>query len=360
MNASLIPLPLAQDVETKKILKKTAIAHRYLAELKGRSAIIPNQKILINTLSLQEAKDSSAIENIITTHDELYREGLFSEFSMNSAAKEVRNYANALSIGFDVIRERKLLSINDIVRIQEQLERNRAGFRKLPGTELINDQTGKVVYTPPQDSDTIISLMSNLERFINDDTMMDADPLVKMAIIHYQFESIHPFYDGNGRTGRIINVLYLVLKGLLDIPVLYLSRHFIKTKLEYYKRLQEVRENNAWEEWIAYVLDGVAATSRETIELVSEISEAIETYRTRIKDGYRFYSQDLINNLFFHPYTKIEFLERDLSVSRLTATKYLEAITSAGLLRKEKLGRSNYYINTALYNILTKDHGAST
>lgn len=189
---------------------------------------------------------------------------------------------------------------------------------------------------------------------------MDVDPLVKMAIIHYQFESIHPFYDGNGRTGRIINVLYLVLKGLLDIPVLYLSRHFIKTKVEYYQRLQEVRDNNAWEEWIAYVLDGVAATSRETIELVSEISEAIETYKTRIKDDYRFYSQDLINNLFFHPYTKIEFLERDLSVSRLTAAKYLEAITKAGLLRKEKLGRSNYYINTALYNILTKDHGART
>jgi len=353
----LRPLPPERDLETRPILKRLAIAHRYLAELKGVSGTIPNKGILINTLALQEAKDSSAIENIVTTHDELYREELNPGNTVNPGAKEVRYYANALRIGYESVKDRKLLAINDILRIQEELEGNRAGFRKLPGTDLVNDRTGEVVYTPPQDPGRIVTLMENLERFINDDTMLDADPLIKMALIHYQFESIHPFYDGNGRTGRIVNVLYLVLKDLLDIPVLYLSRYFMQTKGEYYRRLQAVRDAEAWEDWICYVLEGVERTSRQTIATVDDIASALMEYKHRIRDSFKFYSQDLINNLFNHPYTKIEFLMRDLDISRLTATRYLDAIAETGLLKKEKIGRSNYYINTSLYGILTRDYG---
>ncbi len=357
MTTALALLPPLQTelLETTAILKKAASAHRYLAELKGVSNSIPNQGILINTLSLQEAKDSSAIESIITTHDELFKEELFPDFASSAAAKEVRNYVTALRTGFELIKNKQLLTSNHILDIQSELEKNRAGFRKLPGTELKNEQSGETIYTPPQDHDTIVRLMNNLEYFINDDSMSEVDVLVKMAIIHFQFESIHPFYDGNGRTGRIINVLYLVQKELLDIPVLYLSGYIIRTKSDYYRLLQEVRDNNAWEEWILYMLTGVEQTARQTIRIVQNIKDAVMKYKHQIRDNYKFYSQDLINNLFYHPYTKIEFIERDLKVSRLTATKYLDSLADGGFLKKEKIGRSNYYVNSSLYAILTKD-----
>lgn len=357
MTTALALLPPLQTelLETTAILKKAASAHRYLAELKGVSNSIPNQGILINTLSLQEAKDSSAIESIITTHDELFKEELFPDFASSAAAKEVRNYVTALRTGFELIKNTQLLTSNHILDIQSELEKNRAGFRKLPGTELKNEQSGETIYTPPQDHDTIVRLMNNLEYFINDDSMSEVDVLVKMAIIHFQFESIHPFYDGNGRTGRIINVLYLVQKELLDIPVLYLSGYIIRTKSDYYRLLQEVRDNNAWEEWILYMLTGVEQTARQTIRIVQNIKDAVMKYKHQIRDNYKFYSQDLINNLFYHPYTKIEFIERDLKVSRLTATKYLDSLADGGFLKKEKIGRSNYYVNSSLYAILTKD-----
>ena len=354
MSYNIPTLPLAIELETVPVLKKAASAHRYLAELKGMSRSIPNQSILVNTLSLQEAKDSSAIENIITTHDELFREELFPEYASNASAKEVKNYVTALKRGFDLVQQSSLLTNNHILSIQEALENNRAGFRKLPGTELKNDLTGEIVYTPPQSPDEILRLMSNLERFINDDTMSTLDPLIKMSIIHHQFESIHPFYDGNGRTGRIINVLYLVAKGLLDIPVLYLSRYIVCNKADYYQKLQKVRENGEWEPWVLYMLDSVETTSRQTITIIQEIGTAINQYRDGIRESCKFYSQDLINNLFYHPYTKIEFLTKALNITRLTATKYLDALCAEGYLQKEKIGRSNYYINKALFGILTK------
>jgi Fic family protein len=356
MTFTLQPLPPAIDLETKAILKKTASAHRYLAELKGVSGTIPNQGILINTLSLQEAKDSSAIENIITTNDDLYKEELFPDYAVNASAKEVHNYITALKTGFDLVHKNGLLTSNHIQFIQGSLEKNKAGFRKIPGTDLKNNLTGEVVYTPPQDSDSINHLMTNLEKFINDDEFYEADQLVKMAMIHYQFEIIHPFYDGNGRAGRIINVLYLVLKGLLDIPVLYLSRYIIHSKNDYYNLLQKVRDEGAWEEWILYILTGIESTAKQTIKMIQEIKSALMDYKHRIRRDHRFYSQDLINNLFFHPYTKIEFIENDLKVTRLTAAKYLDLLAEDGFLRKEKIGRSNYYINTALYSILTKEY----
>lgn len=217
--------------------KKTAEAHRYLAELKGVAASIPNEAILINTLSLQEAKDSSEVENIVTRHDELYKASLFEEAITNPATKEVQDYAFALKQGFNTARKNKLLRLSDILLIQKNLEHNNAGLRKLSGTDLKNASTGEIVYTPPQHAEEIAKLMANLITYINDDSLCDAEPLVKMAIIHHQFESIHPFYDGNGRTGRIINILYLVTKELLNLPVLYLSRFIIHHKADYYSNL---------------------------------------------------------------------------------------------------------------------------
>jgi len=342
----------AERFETPALLKRLATASRSLAELKGVAASIPNQAILINALALQEAKDSSAIENIVTTHDELYRDGDARNASASLATKEVLRYRQALGAGFEQVRKTGLLTLNTIIDIQAELESNNAGFRKLPGTAL-KDAGGRTVYTPPQDAREIRGLMANLERFIHNQPPFDADPLIRMALIHHQFESIHPFYDGNGRTGRIVNVLYLVKEGLLDIPVLYLSRHIVRTKAEYYRLLQAVRTEDAWEEWVAYMLDAVDRTARETIATIGALKTLLMDFKQRIRADYKFYSQDLINNLFSHPYTKIEFLQGDLGVSRLTATKYLDALAKGGFLHKRKIGRNNYYINLPLFEILT-------
>ncbi|MBL7104086.1 MAG: Fic family protein [Bacteroidales bacterium] len=347
-------LPLEQDIESKKILKKLASAHRALAELKGIVSSIPNENILINTLGLQEAKDSSAIENIITTHDDIFKAELNLDGFKSLNAKEVQNYISALKKGFRLISKNKILTNNDIIEIQSELEKNNAGFRKVPGTALKNATTGEIIYTPPQDYYTIQELMTNLERFINDEILSDFDPLVKMAIIHYQFESIHPFYDGNGRTGRIINVLYLVMNDLLDLPILYLSRYIIEHKGEYYKLLQEVRETDNWGNWVLYLINGIEQIAKETIILIGKIRELIFEYKNLLRDNYKFYSQDLLNNLFKHPYTKIEFIENDLGVSRITASKYLNKLAEDKLLKKEKLGTGNYYINEKLIKILTR------
>lgn len=344
----------ASRFDTPAILRKLASASRQLAELKGVAASIPNQAILINTLGLQEAKDSSAIENIVTTHDELFRDAAFPDDPGSAAAKEVLRYRQALAIGFDLVVKHRFLTANHVIEIQRELERNDAGFRKVPGTTL-KDGAGSVVYTPPQDHQTIMSLMSDLERFINDADLSPADPLIKMALIHHQFESIHPFYDGNGRTGRIINVLYLVLTGLLDIPVLYMSRHIVRTKAEYYRLLQTVREQDAWEDWVLYILTAVQETAREGIATVDAIKTSLLDMKHRIRDKYKFYSQDLINNLFAHPYTKIQFVMDDLKVTRLTATRYLDELADGGFLKKKKIGRSSFYINHALMDILAGD-----
>ena len=337
--------------DTLAILKKLASASRQLAELKGVAAAIPNQGILINTLGLQEAKDSSEIENIVTTHDELFKDDVLPEAFANPAAKEVLRYRQALRVGFEQVRASGLITANHIVEIQSELERTNAGFRKLPGTAL-KDGAGRTVYTPPQDPAEIVALMRGLERFINEADLFEVDPLIKMALIHHRFESIHPFYDGNGRTGRILNVLYLVKEGLLDIPVLSLSSHIVRTKADYYRLLQTVREDDTWEAWVLYLLDAVEQTAGQTIQTIQAIKAALADYKHRIRAGYKFYSQDLINNLFTHPYTKIDFVQRDLQVSRLTATKYLEALVAGGFLQKQKLGRGNYYINQALAPIL--------
>ena len=349
-------LPLPCDLETKSILLQLNRANRSLAELKGVALTIPNESILINTLILQEAKESSAVENIITTHDELYKAGAeLQSFAASSSAKEVVLYADALKRGFALIRKNKILTLNNIKEIQEVLERNSAGFRKVPGTNLQN-QKKQVVYTPPQNYDDILRHMENLVAYINDETMHPIDPLIKMAIIHHQFESIHPFYDGNGRTGRIINSLYLVLKELLDLPILYLSRYIIRNKAEYYHQIQSVRDNGNWEDWVLFMLKGIDETATETIVLVKQIKILMQDYKVRMRELLgRQYSHELLNNLFNHPYTKIEFVVQDLNVSRLTATKYLNRLVDAGLLDKVKMKNSNYYLNSSLTTLLV-DH----
>ncbi len=350
----LLPLPLDWDIETKRVLKSLPSAHAALAELKGIASTMPNQSILINTLGLQEAKDSSAIENIITTHDDLYKSELNLDSYKSLNAKEVQNYITATKTGFDLLSETSLLTNRTILKIQELLEGNKAGFRKLPGTALKNSKTGAIIYTPPQDPEEIKELMSNLEKFINDKESNDFDPLVKMAVIHYQFESIHPFYDGNGRTGRIINILYLIQEKLQDLPILYLSSYIIKNKTDYYRLLQEVRTKNNWEEWLLFMIKAVDQTSRETIELIISIRELMMNYKRTLRDNYKFYSQDLLNNLFKHPYTKIEFIQHDLNVSRITAANYLNRLSDDKLLTKKKLGTANYYINDPLFRVLSE------
>jgi Fic family protein len=346
-------LPFAEDIESARVLRKLTKAHQALAELKGVVAGIPNQSILISTLSLQEAKDSSAIENIITTQDDLYRSDSLAQHFVSVAAKEVHSYATALRNGFEQVKRTGLLTHNDILEIQACVEQNRAGLRKLPGTALVNDLTGATVYTPPQHPDEIVALMSNLERFINDDEMCSWDPLTKMAVIHHQFESIHPFYDGNGRTGRIVNILYLVQQGLLGSPVLYLSRYINQHKSDYYRLLQATRDTGDWTDWLLFMLDGVEQTSHQTTALITAIVALMQRHKNALREQLpRIYSQDLINNLFRHPYTKIEFVMTELLVHRNTASRYLDELVRIGLLSRHKLGKENFYLNNALFELL--------
>lgn len=348
-------IPLA-EIETRSVLKKLSTTRSALAELKGTSATIPNEHILIDTLSLQEAKDSSGIENIVTTHDELYRSNFRAQSFSSPEAKEVHSYAEALKKGFYEVREKEVITKNTILRIQETIEGNDAGIRTHPGTKLTNDRTGKVVYEPPQDYDTIVGLLDNLVWFIHEKDAYDVDPLVKMAMIHHQFESIHPFYDGNGRTGRILNILYLVLYDLLTLPVLYISRYIIRNRQTYYQYLQHIRETNNWKNWILYMLDAVEITAYETIQKIHAINSLMSRYKHRIRTELpNIYSQDLINNLFRHPYTRIAWLQAELGVVRRTARSYLEKLTEAGILIKIKMGRNNYYINDPLFNLLIED-----
>lgn len=351
-------LPLPYDLETKEVLKQVNKANRKLAELKGVAQTIPNERILISSLTLQEAKDSSAVENIVTTQDDLYRAGLDTSYQfINAATKEVLFYREAINEGFRMVRNKDILTLNDIKRVQEILEQNSAGFRTTPGTQLKRENDGAVVYTPPQDGQEIIGFMANLEQFINDSEMSQLDPLIKMAIIHHQFESIHPFYDGNGRTGRIINILYLVITGLLDLPILYLSRYITRNKGEYYHLIQAIRDKNTdnaaeWVAWILFMLKGVETTAEDTILLVKNIGSLMAEYKGVIRPDFGSkYNHELLNGLFYHPYTKIDHVVHNMQVSRQTAAKYLDRIVALGLLRKEKMGKENYYINTKLMNL---------
>ena len=340
------------DFFSRRILTALIDANKALAELKGISHILPNTTILVNTLSLQEAKSSSEVENIITTQDELYQSNRLQKQFSTVAAKEVYSYADALYLWWEKVKINKAITINDLIAIQSLIEENDAGIRKIEGVKIGNEKTWEIIYTPPQDSKEVMNHLKELEYFIN--TSEDGlDPLIKVSIIHHYFESIHPFYDGNWRTGRILNVLYLVLTECLDLPILYLSRYINKYKSEYYRLLQDVRDNNNWEEWILFMLMAIRETSLSTIQLINAIKQLMmeEKHLIRTKLS-KIYSQDLINNIFKHPYTKIEFLMADLKCERKAATRRLDALTEIGLLHKLKKWKENYYINKALFSLL--------
>ena len=349
-----LPFPEEHTLESVQLLKQVARAHRYLAELKGIAKTIPNKAILISTLTLQEAKDSSAIENIFTTHDQIFQAGIIQGQTVNQAAKEVENYRAALWESYQQTKKTGLIRFEDILHTQAAVEPNKPGIRELPGT-VIGSASGQVIYTPPQHPEEIQELLSNLVEYINDDQLSDLDPLIKMAIIHHQFESIHPFYDGNGRTGRILNILYLVKNDLLDLPILYLSRYIVRSKSKYYRLLQEAREKSNWQDWVSYIIYGIEITARETIEFVNQIHELIMQTKQNMRSLLpKIYSQELLNNLFFHPYTKVQFLIDQLGISRITATKYLNELTELGFVSKHKIGRTNYYINEPLVALITQ------
>ena len=352
-------LPPPVDLETVPVLKALAKANRALAELKGRAATIPNQGILIDTLALQEAKASSEIENIVTTQDELFQADLQLEGPESAAAKEVALYRDALKLGYDRLgAPGGLITNRTLIDMFRLLKRRDGGFRVTPGTALKNDSTGEVVYVPPQDAREIEAAMFALERFIMEDEHSSLDPLIKMALIHHQFESIHPFPDGNGRIGRILNVLYLTRAGLLEIPILYLSRHITRTKADYYRLLQAVRTQGAWEEWVLYMLEAVAETAQTTLALVEGMRVQMASVKKRMREDVpNLYSQDLLNNLFRHPYTRIEFVVNDLGVSRQTAAKYLDLLAEKGFVTKHRSGRSNYYVNADLVRLFLEVSG---
>lgn len=348
-------LPTNLDLETKPVLKATLKAYKALSDLRREAARVPNQGILVDTLSLQEAKASSEIESYVTTQDEVFRIGPSESKTLGPNQKEVARYRDALWVGHqNLIDSDGLITNNSLVAMFQTLKKNTGAFRSTPGTKLANEFTQDVVYVPPQSNAQITTLMTNLEAFVNNDEMCDWDPLVKMAVIHHQFESIHPFSDGNGRIGRILNVLYLVQQGLLDIPILYLSRYITQTKEEYYHLLQSVRDVGNWEDWLLYMIEGVAATAAETTLLLRGINSLLIQFKQIIREHHpKIYSHELLNTMFRHPYTKIEYVTSETGVSRQTAARHLDELAEAGLVEKIKRGRENYYVNIRLVELFS-------
>lgn len=346
-------LPLDIEVETKDVLKATNAAYRALSDLRREAARVPNQGILIDTLSLQEAQASSEIENIVTTQDELFEIGPETNSRLDPRQKEVARYRDSLWVGTQgLLNSGGLISNNIMIAMFQTLKRHTGAFRENPGTILKNEFTKDTVYIPPQSIQEIQTHMRALEEFINDPKDCDWDPLVRMAVIHHQFESIHPFPDGNGRIGRIINVLYLVQQGLLDIPVLYLSRYITQTKSQYYSLLQKVRDEGSWESWILYMLRGISATAKETTVLLSGINALLAEYKKTIKsEAPKIYSHELLNTLFRHPYTQVEYVVNETGVGRQTAARHLDRLAELALVKKTKRGRNNYYVNSRLVEL---------
>jgi Fic family protein len=347
-------LPPKVDVETKPILKKTISAGRALAELKGLGETIPNQSILINSLVLQEAKASSEIENIITTEDALFRAFTAATTQIDPATKEVLRYREALWEGYNMLKKNNPLTTNLFIKVYQIIKQNKSGIRNTPGTKIKNVSTGKIVFTPPEGERIIRDKLSNLEKYIHKENLVD--PLIKLAVIHYQFETIHPFTDGNGRAGRILNTLYLAQKGLLDLPVLYLSKYIIEKKTDYYRLLRRVTEYGEWEPWILYMLDGIEKTAVFTRERILAIRALMSKTAERAKKELpaRVYSKELIELLFHQPYTKGQFLIDARIAKRQTAAEYLRELEKIGILEAHKIGKEILYLNTALYSLLSR------
>ena len=350
----LPPLPPKADVETRAVLKKAIAASRALAELKGQGGVIPNQAMLVNSLVLQEAKASSEIENIITTNDALFRALAAGSGPVDPATKEVLRYREALWQGYNRVRKYARLNADLFIHLVQAIKQDKNGIRTGSGTFIGNARTRQVIYTPPEGEKIIRKKLDDLERFIHATDGMD--PLVKLALSHYQFEAIHPFPDGNGRTGRLVNILFLIAHDLLDLPVLYISKFIIDGKPEYYLRLRRVTENDEWESWVLYMLDAVETTARMTrqriLDIRSLLDETLALARQKLPS--RVYSKDLIELLFRQPYTKGQFLVDAGIAERKTAAEYLNALEGVGILKMHKTGRENLYLNVRLYELLSR------
>jgi len=350
----LPPLPPEVDIETKAILKETIAARSALAELKGLGATIPNQALLVDSLILQEAKASSEIENIVTTSDALFRAFTAKTKQTDPATKEVLRYREALWKGYNTLKSRPVLATNLFIELVQAIKEHSGGIRRMPGTAVANAATGAVIYTPPEGETIIRDKLKNLEDFIHVED--DLDPLIKLALIHYQFEAIHPFADGNGRTGRIINILFLVQKGLLDLPVLYLSKAIIEHKNDYYRLLRQVTEKGLWEPWILFMLKAVKDTAvftrERTLAIRALMNETMEAAKEKLPA--RVYSKELIETIFRQPYTKGQFLVDAGIARRQTAAEYLKELKRIGILKPHKIGKETLYLNVDLYGLLSK------
>lgn len=346
-------LPPAARLETEPVLKAAIRASRSLAELKGRTRTVPNASILLNTIALQEARASSEIENIFTTSDELYRGMSADAPEISPHAKEVLHYNKALWHGAAALQKKRRLSAELTIEIVRMIKEDVPGIRAHPGAELVNRATGEIVYTPPDGAPRIRALLANLEQFIN--TAEDGvDPLVKLAVTHYQFEAIHPFSDGNGRTGRILSILFLLHQRLLEQPILFLSRYIIAHKSHYYRHLREVTETGAWEPWILYMLRAVESTAETTVLKIEAIGDLLARLveEGRLKLPKRTFSKELIEQLFVRPYCKIRHLEEAGLAARVSASRYLHDLADAGLVTKVKSGKEILFVNERLVKLL--------
>lgn len=346
-------LPPANEIETKSVLKACIEARSALAELKTAGRLIPNQTVLINIIPLLEAKDSSAIENIVTTTDKLFKYADRDTKSLDPDTKETLRYRSALKRGFDLIKGRPL-STNTAIEVCSVIKDKQMDIRKVPGTALAGDVSGKVIYTPPSGERVIRDFLSNWENFLHQETSVD--PLIRMAVGHYQFEAIHPFTDGNGRTGRILNVLYLNQEGLLTSPILYLSRYITAQKNDYYRLLLEVTKDRNWESWILYVLDAVVNTCKWTVSKIEGIRALSEEITEIIKSkAPKVYSRELVELIFNQPYCRINNLIEAGIAQRQTASVYLKTLCDLGILQEISEGRDKIFLNPRMIDLLIKN-----
>lgn len=353
---SLPDLPPNETFELPTLNRLVIKANKLLAELKGFCQTLPNPEILLNTIVLQESKDSNEIENIVTTQDDLYMTSLKQgTTSQNSEAKEVLFYREALYYGLKELQTYNLITINTLIGIVQHIKSSTVGIRTITGVKIANPSTKEVIYTPPEGEELVLQKLKELERFINDDSHSEIDPLIKMALIHYQFEAIHPFSDGNGRTGRILNILYLIQQNLLTLPVLYLSSFIIQNKSKYYTLLREVTEQKDWIKWVEFVLEGIANTSESTLSKIRKILDHQQQLdpKVRLVLGNSA-SRELTELLVSHPYIKIGVLVEKNIAKRQTASEYLKKLSKAGILTSVKNGKDVYYINERLMEILSQ------
>jgi len=344
-------LPYNVNLNTIDVLKQLCLSNNQIGEIKGLLKVLPNPKLVLSLITLGESKDSSAIENIVTTYDEIFKE-LVSKVSFGGKPKEVVNYQNAIEKGLQLVQENGYLNTNTLIAIHEIIEQNSGGIRKLPGTVILNENTKEILHVPPQSEAEIRDYLANLDWFINQES--EYDPLVNVALVHFQFESIHPFYDGNGRTGRILNILYLVLKEKIQEPILYLSKYIIEHKTEYYTLLRKCNQDITFiHEFVLFMLKAIEETARNTIELIMNINESIEMAKVHMKSKLPdIYRAEIVEHLFSYLYTKNEFFRESLGISRATATKYLKALEKEGFVISEQLGKEVIYKNVFLFRLL--------